>query len=77
MAPCRTSTLVVAVVLAALVTDAIATAPSIYWTSSPVGANETMLIAGAGLNASTVQLCADEECKHVIPSAQQPTGVRQ
>ena len=31
--------------------------PSVYWQSSPVLANETLLIAGAGLEGASARLC--------------------
>jgi hypothetical protein len=43
--------------------------PSIYWMSSPVYANETVLIAGAGLDQATAELCADAACASKIPTA--------
>ena len=32
--------------------------PSVYWVSSPTHANETLMIAGAGLDGVTAELCS-------------------
>jgi hypothetical protein len=56
-----------------LTSVAAAAPPSIYWTSTPTLANETLLIAGAGLGGAHVRLCADQQCNQ--PAALQPTEV--
>lgn len=40
--------------------------PSIYWTSTPTLVNETLLIAGAGLNNTRVRLCLDKGCSKLF-----------
>ena len=48
------------------ITLASSSIPSVYWLSSPVYANETAVVAGAGLQDSTAKLCADAECAKPI-----------
>ena len=43
-----------------------AAAPSVYWVSSPTLANETLLIAGAGLAGAGLALCRDARCRRVV-----------
>ena len=42
---------------------------SIYWLSSPTHANETLLIAGAGLDQVVPKVCRDAACHTVIDKA--------
>jgi hypothetical protein len=43
--------------------------PSVYWASSPTLVNETLLLAGAGLDGAHVRLCKDAQCTAVIDAA--------
>jgi hypothetical protein len=58
----------------AIVSVSHATPPSIYWTSSPVRPNETVVIAGGGLSATKAQLCYDSSCNTPVSASQQPKG---
>jgi hypothetical protein len=44
-------------------------APAVYWAASPTLANETLLLAGAGLANATVRLCKDAACATVVAAA--------
>ena len=56
------------VAAAALQTDASAPPPEVYWVSTPVQFNETVVVAGGGLNvdSSTVMFCTDAQCTHPV-----------
>jgi hypothetical protein len=43
--------------------------PSVYWVSSPTHANETLMVAGAGLGGVHTTLCADRLCRRPIQEA--------
>ena len=40
--------------------------PSIYWLSSPTLGNETLVVAGAGLDGATATLCSSANCTGAI-----------
>ena len=41
--------------------------PEVYYITSPTLSNETLMVAGAGLNTSTsVRLCRDSACLHPV-----------
>ena len=40
-----------------LLTFALGLPPSVYWVSSPTHANETLMIAGAGLDGAKAEVC--------------------
>ena len=52
----------------ALPTAHVAAPPVVYWSSSPTLANETLLVAGAGLGGASAQLCSDAACASKITS---------
>jgi hypothetical protein len=41
-------------------------AATVYWTSSPTHGNETLMVAGAGLDGVVTQLCSDRDCANII-----------
>ena len=46
--------------------------PAVYWASSPTLANQTLLLAGAGMRDAAVRLCRDESC--TVPATNHPPG---
>jgi hypothetical protein len=51
--------------------------PVVYWVSTPVRFNETVVVAGAGLaNGDQVPVfCRDAQCTETMPSATEPWSV--
>ena len=47
-------------------------APEVYWLSSPVYPNETLLVAGAGLKTTVASLSLDASCSRSVDGAQEP-----
>ena len=45
---------------------AAAPTPAVYWMSSPTYANETLLVAGAGLSGTSAVLCKDAACSTTV-----------
>ena len=50
---------------------------SVYWISSPTHVNETLLIAGAGLDQASAKLCRDANCHAIINSTLDFTSWKQ
>lgn len=55
--------------LLSLLSASLARPPSIYWQTVPTGANETLVVAGAGLAGATVKICSSPaSCHDTVPS---------